>query len=310
MKNRTMQKNEKSKLFCFGFGKVGTMLSCRMQEEKWQVTGTNRERRTGSEQSAPEITHLIFDGKTYAKDISHALEMTTHLLQSIPPGKEGDPALHLHKRDITRARNLHWIGYLSTIGVYGDHEGAWIDEETPPAPETERGRWRLRAEQEWIECAADMNVSLSIFRLAGIYGPHNNALLRLREGRAHRIIKPGQVFNRIHIKDIVSVIAASIERPPCKNRIYNVCDDEPAPPQEVITFAAQLMGVAPPEKIPFEQSKLTKMERGFYAANKRCKNERIKKELAVTLAYPDYRTGLQALCTEEKERKIKTCTVT
>jgi nucleoside-diphosphate-sugar epimerase len=193
-----------------------------------------------------------------------------------------------------QADQLAWLGYLSTTGVYGDHGGAWIDEETPVGRLGKRGQARVDAEAEWRDFAAQYDVPVMYFRLAGIYGPGRNQLSALVNGTARRIDKPGQVFSRIHVDDIAQILAASIARPNA-GRAYSVCDDEPAPPQDVVAFAADLLGLTPPPLVAFEQAELSPMGQSFYADNKRISNQRLKDELGVSLSYPSFRDGLTAL---------------
>jgi nucleoside-diphosphate-sugar epimerase len=188
--------------------------------------------------------------------------------------------------------NLRWAGYLSTTGVYGDCGGAWVDEDSPLAPNVERARRRVEAEQAWRAAG----LPLHIFRLAGIYGPGRSAIDSVRAGTARRIVKPGQVFSRIHVEDIAQSVLASLDHPR-PGAVYNLCDDDPAPPQEVIAYACRLLGVAPPPEIPWQQAlaTLSPMALSFYADSKRVRNDRMKAELGVTLAYPSYREGLRAI---------------
>jgi nucleoside-diphosphate-sugar epimerase len=216
------------------------------------------------------------------------------LLVSIPPGEDGDPALAAYSDEIAAAPRLAWIGYLSTVGVYGDHAGAWIDEATPPKPASARSRRRLAAEEAWLALGRCTGTSVQVFRLAGIYGPGRNPFVQLAAGTAKRVVKPGQVFNRIHVDDIAAALAASLDRPRAA-AIYNVTDDEPAPPQDVVTYAAGLAGVAPPPEIPFEEAGLSPMARSFYGETKRVSNRLIKQELGLALRYPTYREGLTGL---------------
>ncbi|OKO85690.1 SDR family oxidoreductase [Bradyrhizobium sp. AS23.2] len=210
------------------------------------------------------------------------------LLISIPPGIAGDPAIAAFADVLAAGRRK--IVYLSTIGVYGDHAGAWVDESTPPQAALDRARMRVAAEQAWTDAARS---DVAILRLAGIYGPGRNALVTLRAGTARRIIKPGQVFNRIHVDDIASAIMAAVRHQ--NGGTWNVCDDEPAPPQDVIAYAAQLMGVAAPAEEPFETAEMSTMARSFYASSARVANAKMKREFGVTLAHPTYRHGLDAL---------------
>ena len=282
-------------LFCFGLGYSAQALANRLLAEGWSVSGTVR-RADKANPIDKRIKTLVFDAITPDDAVGAALCKASHILVSAPPEEAGDPVLSCHGADIApEAGHLKWIGYLSTVGVYGDHGGGWVDEETPPEPVTARGRRRLAAERAWANLGAGANIPVAIFRLAGIYGPGRGPLERLARGEARRIVKPGQMFNRIHVADIASVLAASIGGPPRPPRIYNVCDDEPAPPQDVVAFAARLLGVPPPPEEPFETADLSPMAKSFYGENKRCRNTRIKRELGVTLTYPDYRAGLTAL---------------
>lgn len=284
-----------SHLFCFGLGYSACVLARRLREKGWRVSGTVREAGAAAALRADGFEVFPFDGVDADPAISAALRPATHLLVSAPPSAEGDPVLRRFAADIAARAGLGWIGYLSTVGVYGDHGGAWIDETAPCRPVNARSRWRLEAESAWRTLAGNGGIPLAIFRLAGIYGPGRNQLASLKAGTARRVVKPGQVFNRIHVDDVARVLEASIARPPERTRIYNVCDDEPAPPQEVVAFAAALMGIDPPPEIPFAGAGLSDMARSFYADNKRCRNERIRRELGVALAWPTYREGLRAL---------------
>ncbi|RXH25968.1 epimerase [Bradyrhizobium nanningense] len=210
------------------------------------------------------------------------------LLVSIPPGSSGDPAIAAFG-DVLAARRRKVV-YLSTIGVYGDHDGGWVDESTPPQATLDRARMRIAAEQAWMDIARG---DAAILRLAGIYGPGRNALATLRAGKARRIIKPGQVFNRIHVDDIASAIMAAIRHE--SGGTWNVCDDEPAPPQDVIVYAAKLMGAPPPPEEDFATAEMSAMARSFYASSARVSNAKLKRELGVTLVHPTYRHGLDAL---------------
>ena len=233
--------------------------------------------------------------------LAPALARATHLLVSAAPDADGDPVLNLAAEDIAaQADKFEWAGYLSTTGVYGDHGGDWVDEDTPLAPSTERGRRRVAAETAWRALADDSRLPLHIFRLAGIYGPGRGPFSKVRAGTARRIIKEGQVFCRTHVDDIAQVLMASIARPN-PVRAYNVCDDDPAPPQDVIAHAAKLLGLPLPPEIPFEEAHLSPMARSFYAESKKVRNDRIKDELGVRLLYPTYREGLAALLSDQSD---------
>jgi len=213
---------------------------------------------------------------------------------SVPPEAEGDPALLRFGAAVAGSPRIASIGYLSTTGVYGDHGGAWIDETTPAHPISARSRERLAAEEAWLTLGRETGKAVRVFRLSGIYGPGRNALATLAAGGAKRVVKPGQVFNRIHVADIATTLMASIERPR-PGAVYNLADDEPAPPQDVLAFAAALAGVPPPPEMPFEEAGLSSMAASFYAENKRVRNRLIKDELGVWLRFPTFREGLRAL---------------
>lgn len=269
-----------SHLFCFGLGFTAKVLKQRLEALGWTVTGTSRSGDDGSS---------AFDGTKPLPRSS--FEGVTHLLISVPPGEASDPVLNCHGDDLARlAGSLRWAGYLSTTGVYGDRHGEWVDEDSPLTPNTVRGERRLAAETDW----QSLGLPLHIFRLAGIYGPGRNQLVSLSDGTAKRIVKQGQVFSRVHVEDIAGVLAASLAKPD-PGRAYNVCDDEPCPPQDVVAFAARLLNIPAPPEIPFEDADLSPMAKSFYAESKRVSNRRIKEELGYRLIYPTYREGLKAL---------------
>ena len=278
-------------LFCFGLGYSATYLARQLLAQGWRVTGTCRSRDKQVELSRFGIEAHLFDRDHPLGNLPVLLEEATHLLSSVPPDERGDPVLDLHRADIDAASHrLDWIGYLSTTGVYGNRDGGLVDEMSELKPSGERGRRRVAAEDGW----RSLRQPAHLFRLAGIYGPGSSALDTVREGRAKRIVKPGQVFSRIHVADIARVLEASMARPHA-GAAYNVCDDDPAPPSDVIAFAAALLNLPPPPEVPFEQADLTPMARSFYDDNKRVSNSRIKRELGVALHYPSYRVGLPAI---------------
>ncbi len=279
-------------LLSFGHGYSAQALSRRLAPDGWRITGTTRDPARVEAIRASGATPLIWPGGGRLPDLAGI----SHLLISTAPDAAGDPVLvALRDRIVAAAPDLEWVGYLSTTGVYGDHGGDWVDENTPLTPATRRGAWRARAEADW---QAIPGLPLHIFRLAGIYGPGRGPFAKVRSGTARRIIKPGQVFSRIHVEDIAQVLAASIARPR-PGAIYNVCDDDPAPPQDVLAHAADLLGLPIPAAIPFETADLTPMARSFYAESKRVRNDRIKGELGVELIYPTYRDGLAVLLKSE-----------
>jgi nucleoside-diphosphate-sugar epimerase len=273
-----------SHLLCFGFGYSARVLADRLGADGWQVTGTSR--------NAQEPDCVSFDR-------DHPLapaEFTgvSHILVSIPPADIGDPVLGRHGHDIAAIPGLAWVGYLSTTGVYGDRGGAWVDETAELRPSGERGRRRVGAEAGWLDLCRSRGVPVHIFRLATIYGPGRSPFDALRAGAAKRIDKPGQIFSRIHVADLASVLIASIARPR-PGAIYNVCDDEPASPEAVVAHAAGLLGLPAPPLVPFEAAGLSSMARSFYDDNKRVSNALIKSELGISLRYRNYRAGLAAI---------------
>lgn len=282
-------------LLSLGHGFSAKALSRRLISQGWRVLGTTRSAGKAEAIAATGVEPLLWP----LADAEAALDQASHILVSAAPDEAGDPVLGLYRDAIAvRAENLQWVGYLSTTGVYGDRQGGWVTEEDSLTPATRRGEMRVAAEGAWRELHEEAGLPLHIFRLAGIYGPGRGPFAKVRAGSARRIVKPGQVFSRIHVEDIASVLDASIARPN-PGAIYNVCDDDPAPPEDVIAHAAGLLGLPVPPAIPIEEAEMTPMARSFYAESKRVSNARIKRELGVTLRYPDYRAGLAALLAEE-----------
>jgi nucleoside-diphosphate-sugar epimerase len=285
----------RNRLFIFGLGYSALALARRAQKQGWRVAGTCRSEEKRVALAAQGIEAFLFDRDRPLPDALMNLGGTTHLLSSVPPDASGDAVLDQHVADIAKLPTLQWAGYLSTTGVYGDRGGDWVDENAARRPSGKRGQARVDAEDGWLGLLR-LGVKVHLFRLAGIYGPGRSALDTVRAGQAKRIVKPGQVFSRIHVDDIVAVLEASIMKPN-PGAAYNVCDDDPAPPQDVIAYACALLGVEAPPAIPYEQAAphMSDMARSFYADSKRVINRRIKDELGVRLAYPDYRMGLKAL---------------
>jgi nucleoside-diphosphate-sugar epimerase len=291
-----------SHLFCFGLGYSAQALGRQLSQQGWRVTGTARSSDGAKALSDAGFDAVVFDGLAPGPGVAEALRSATHVLVSVPPDADGDPALKRHARDIEASPSVQWIGYLSTIGVYGDHGGAWIDETTSAHPTSQRSRWRLAAEDAWLAIGARSGKRCQVFRLPGIYGPGRSAIERVREGSAQRIVKPGQVFNRIHVDDIAGALSAAIAGRGA-HYIYNVTDDEPAPPQDVIAYAAELLHMPPPPEVAFEDAKLSPMAQSFYAENKRVGNARLRDELGVQLKFPSYREGLQAVLAQSRSTR-------
>lgn len=274
-------------LLSLGHGYSAAALARLLIPQGWTVIGTTRSAAKAARLRAEGVEPLLWPG-----DLAPALARATHILASAAPDAGGDPFLALAPQIATAP--AAWVGYLSTTAVYGDHQGGWVDEDTPLAPASTRGQWRVNAEAQWRATGLPVH----IFRLAGIYGPGRGPFEKVRDGSARRIIKPGQVFSRIHVDDIAAVLAASIARPN-PGAAYNLCDDDPAPPEDVLSEAARLLGLPEPPAIPYDQAEMTPMARSFYGESKRVRNTRIKTELGVTLRHPDYRAGLRALLDAE-----------
>jgi nucleoside-diphosphate-sugar epimerase len=279
------------RLFAFGYGYCAEALARKLSPRLDEVAGT----RTRPEAAADiEVRLAPYKGDGPSAEVRSLLAGTTHLLASIPPDLEGDAALRDFADDIAALPGLAWVGYLSTVGVYGDAGGAWVDETSPTHPLTERSLRRVEAERAWLDLGTRTGCRVEVFRLAGIYGPGRSVIDTLRAGTARRIAKPGQVFNRIHVDDIARVLAAAVDRD-TGHRIYNVSDDEPAPPEEVVAYAAELLGLPAPPTVAFEAADLSGMAASFWSECKRVRNARIRRELEVELLYPTYREGLRAL---------------
>lgn len=271
-------------LLCLGYGYSARALVRRLQPKGWRISGTIRDAGRAEELRQQGVEPVCLPG-----DLSAALTSASHILITAAPDAGGDPFLAMAGEAIAALRP-EWVGYLSTTGVYGDHQGAWVDEGAALTPSTRRGEQRVFAEGQWRATGLPVH----IFRLAGIYGPGRGPFEKVKDGSARRIIKPGQMFSRIHVEDIGQVLEASIARPD-PGAVYNVCDDDPAPPEEVLSFAAHLLGLPEPPAVDFDRAEMTPMARSFYSENKRVRNDRIKADLGVRLAYPTYREGLAAL---------------
>jgi nucleoside-diphosphate-sugar epimerase len=289
-------------LLCFGFGYCAEHFVAIFGQDFERVVGTVR----GAERAAilnaydvGPLQTLVFDGTDPTPEINSAIVAADYVLVSVPPGAEGDPVITSCGKIFADAKQLRAIVYLSTVGVYGDHGGGWVDEQTPPKPDVARSRERLAAERAWQELGARLGIAVAVLRLAGIYGPGQNALEQIRRGKARRIIKPGQVFNRIHVGDIARAIAAAFAQE--ASGIYNVSDDEPSPPGDPIAFAARLLGQEPPPEIAFADAapSMSPMALSFWQDCRRVKNDKLKRELGAQLRYPTYREGLRALLEEK-----------
>jgi len=280
------------RLFIFGLGYSGLEIAKLAAARGWSVSGTVTGADKAQRLAAEGIEAHLFDGT--APLAARVLEAASHVLCTIAPGTAGDPAL---RTSAAQLRDIRWLGYLSTTGVYGDHDGGWVDETTPPRPDQSRSIERLAAERAWQAIGA------TIFRLPGIYGPGRSALDRVKAGTARRIDKPGQVFSRVHVEDIAAAVLAAMTHP-ASGAIYNVVDDLPASNSEVIAYACELLGLPVPPTIPWDEvaPTMSAMARSFYAENRRVRNDRLKRELGVTLSYPTYREGLRAIAAHSSSR--------
>jgi len=287
-----------AKLVCFGFGYCAEHFIAEFGGKFEPIVGTVRSAERAAILNAypPErVRAVVFDGVRVTPVLERAMAVADHALISVPPGATGDPVLAACGAALAGLGTLRTLVYLSTVGVYGDHSGGWVDEQTMVAPISERGRWRVAAEAGWQEFGARCGIAVAILRLAGIYGPGQNALAALARGKARRIVKAGQVFNRIHVADIAQAIDRAFARR--ADGIFNVTDDEPSPPADPIVFAAQLMSREPPPEIPFADAAPSMSEMGlsFWQECRRVRNDKLKRELGVSLRYPTYRDGLRAL---------------
>ena len=291
-----------SGLFVFGLGYSARAIVARMRPGLDAVRGTTRDPEKLAEIEAMGATPILLDGdrgRDLHPSLHDAVFAADRILVSIAPNEAGDPVLAHHRADLAAAKPK-WIVYLSTVGVYGDHDGAWVDETSACRPVSKRSRERVEAEAAWRKFSEETGVPVAIVRLAGIYGPGRGPFEKIRRGTARRIVKAGQIFNRIHVDDIAQIVEAAFERR--ANGVFNGSDDEPTPPQDVIGYAAELLGLPPPPEIPFEVADLTPMARSFYGESKRVRNDKIKRELGVHLAHPTYREGLTAILQAEVAR--------
>ncbi|MCD7108744.1 SDR family oxidoreductase [Rhizobium sp. DKSPLA3] len=280
-----------------GAGFSGAAIARRLLPEARSVAGTTRSPERRQALADMGLDALVYDGETISPELRAAMERTTHLVQSIAPGKAGDPLMRPGMPDIARLMpRLRWAAYLSTVGVYGDHKGAWVTEEAPLEPVSERSRERVAAEAAWAGFGQATGIPVAVLRLSGIYGPGRNGFCNLANGTARRLVKPGQVFNRIRVEDIAGCVAFLSEK--SLGGIFNVTDDEPAPPQDVVLEAARLMGVTPPPETAFETADLSPMARTFYGENKRVSNAKLR-AAGYTFLHPDYRQSLRQMWNED-----------
>lgn len=282
------------RMMIFGAGYSGKAIGRLLSGQGASVAGTTRSAEKGAALEAAGIKPFVFDGSSLTPELEAALKDVTHLVQSIAPGADGDPLIRLFGAQglKTAMPKLEWVCYLSTVGVYGDHQGAWVEETSELKPVSVRSVERVEAEEAWQSLTDREAMPLAILRLSGIYGPGRNTFMNLSNGTARRLVKKDQVFNRIRVEDIAE--ATAFLAGPCTGGIFNVTDDEPCPPQDVVTEAARLMGVEPPPEQAFETAELTPMARSFYGENKRVSNAKIK-ALGFNFKFPNYHVSLEAL---------------
>jgi nucleoside-diphosphate-sugar epimerase len=288
------------RLFCFGLGYSARRVIVRAGDV--EASGATLRAETANAWRREGVAAFAIEGGREEEALRASLSRAEILLVSAPPGEGGDPALARFARAIAAAPDLGRILYLSSVGVYGDCGGAWVDEAAPPVPTSPRASARLAAEEQWRSLGRARGVPVDILRLAGIYGPGRNALINLRAGAARRVVKPGQVFNRVHVEDLAEIARRLIEsRGP--GEVWNVADEEPAPPQDVVAFAADLLGVAPPPEEAFEAAALSPMAASFYRDNRRVSVEKLRRRLDYRWLYPTYREGLAALAAAGEGRE-------
>lgn len=280
-------------LMIFGYGFTSEAIGERLQDKFSKISGTTRTKDKARALESHNIAPVLFDGRNADEGLLENLSIASHLLVSIGPDAEGDPVLNALADRLDRLKHLQWIGYLSTVGVYGNHDGAWVDENTACKPVSRRSRERVEAENAWLKICGDLDIPLTIFRLSGIYGPGRNTFMNIEKGNARRLVKPGQVFNRIHREDVAKAVDLAIDKQ--ASGIFNITDDLPAPPQDVVTLAFLLMGKTPPEETDFASAELTAMARSFYGENKRVSNARSKEVLGMVYDWPDYKTSLRRM---------------
>lgn len=288
------------RLMIFGAGYSGRAIAVELAAKADWIGGTSRAECNFPALEKAGIHPFAFDGSVLTQALKDALGTVTHCVQSIAPGEDGDPLLDIAGADLKALMpQLQWAGYLSTVGVYGDHQGAWVDEETECRPVSTRSLWRRKAEEQWLAASKESGIPVAVLRLSGIYGPGRNPFLKIEAGKARRLVKPGQVFNRIHVDDIAGATAHLMGKN--AGGVWNVTDDLPAPPQDVVEYACSLMGVELPAEIAFETADLTPMARSFYGENKRVSNARIK-ESGYVFRAPDYKSALAAMWRQDNWR--------
>ncbi len=289
-------------ILIFGFGYTSKACFSLLSEQNKNIAVTVRSKAKRDLLRSQGLDAYCFDGTHYDEELVSKIAQSTHIIISAPPDEAGDPTLRCFMQQMQKASHLQSIIYLSTIGVYGNFDGAWIDETTQPNAVSLRARRRLVAEKSWLTLGKSQNINTHVLRLAGIYGAGRNALTDFANGKARRIFKENQVFNRIHLDDIARVVKLLIDTKPASN-VWNICDHEPCPPQDVVLYAANLLGVEAPPLQAYETAELTEMGRAFYSENKRVSNRAVRNQLGFEFTYPTYREGLQALLRQGEGQK-------
>jgi len=282
------------KLFIFGFGFSSTAIAEKARGDFDVICGTSRSVEKVERLRGDGYEAEVFDGQA-TSELKAQLADTTHIVMSISPG-EGDLVLSAFPDLLELAPKLQWIGYLSTVGVYGHHDGAWVDEQSELRPVSKRSIQRVAAEKAWAKLGQENNIPLSIFRLSGIYGPGRNWFINIEKGTSRRLVKPDQVFNRIHREDIGQAVTLAMREN--IGEVFNITDDDPAPPQDVVTHAHELMGKTPPPEVDFETADISPMARSFYGENKRVSNQKSKEVLRLEYQWPNYKVSLKRLWNE------------
>lgn len=286
-------------ILIFGAGYSGKAFGKFAASSGARVFGTTRSEENTAILKSHGIEPIIFDGTTVTSELDQIIGQATEIIISAAPNEDGDPILIAAEKNLADAAELKWIAYLSTVGVYGNHDGAWVDENTICKPVSKRSIQRVAAENAWMDFAGKRGLPLSILRLSGIYGPGRNALKNIAEGKARRLVKPGQVFNRIHVADIARSLSFLSDN--YADGLFNVTDNMPSPPQDVVEYAASVTKIDPPEPIDFDSATLSPMARSFYGENKRVSNAKIK-SLGFQFSYPDYRYALAKMWTDDDWR--------
>ena len=284
-------------LLVFGLGYTGKALARRMLDQGWTVSATARKAKDRADVEGLGVQAIA---PTDEAALVEAAAKARAILVTAPPNETGCPGLAVLAPAIAAAGAFpDWIGYLSTTGVYGDRGGRWVSETSALNAQSVEGARRVAAERDWRQMGRGMGLTVTAFRLPGIYGPGRSPLDRLREGTARRLVKPGHVFSRIHVDDLAAGLQASIARPRAGG-IYNLCDDEPAPAAEVTAYAAGLLDLEPPPEEAWDPAALSPAAQRFWAECKRVSNARAKAELGWRPAYPSYREGLRAVLQAEQ----------